>query len=90
MDVNQLKDTLIRLVAVLQMDLTYLHTQNCSSMKKTCQTTHNLNKVTTMQLVESIAILNKILTNEALYIKSLKPRMNVQSKFAERILKIME
>ena len=52
---------------------------------------HNLNKVTAVELVECVKILkqspNKRELLRSFYIKSLKPSMNAQSEFLDRILK---
>ena len=52
-----------------------MHTQNCSSIKKQAKNTYNLNKVTSVELVECVKILKqspnkrKLLFLEALCIK---------------------
>ena len=73
-----------------------MHTQNCSSIKKHAKNTHNLNKVTSVELLECVKILKQspnkreLLFLEALCIKSFKPTMNAQSEFSDRILKIFK
>ena len=52
-----------------------MHTQNCSSIKKHAKNTYNLNKVTSVELVECVKILKQspnkreLLFLEALCIK---------------------
>ena len=73
-----------------------MRTQNCSSIKNHAKNTHNLNKVTSVELLECVKILKQspnkreLLFLEALCRKSFKPSMNAQSEFSDRILKIFK
>ena len=70
-----------------------MHTQNSSSIKKHLSVSHQKNKISTADLIPNTKILNSVpckrelLITEALYIKSLKPSLNSQTEFSDRILK---
>jgi hypothetical protein len=72
------------------------HTQNSSSIKKHLQDVHNINRVTTAELVTDVEIIkgsnNKtdLIFLEAIYIKSLKPSLNSQNEGCDKILKIFK
>ena len=71
-----------------------MHTQNCSSIKKHLQEYHRINKITTAELIPDIHILasapvkRDLIFIEALYIKLLKPSLNSQTDFSDRMLKV--
>ena len=95
MDVTPLKATLVTLLAVLQIDLGCIR-KTAAPLKKHYKNTHNLNKVTSVELLECVKILKQspnkreLLFLEAMCIKSFKPSMNAQSEFSDRILKIFK
>ena len=71
-----------------------MHTQNSSSIKKDLSDLHQKNKISAADLILNTKILKSVpckrelLITEALYIKSLKPSLNSQTEFSDRILKI--
>ena len=71
-----------------------MHTQNSSSIKKHLQSSHQIQRISTNELLPNVKVLkyssNKrdLLITEALLIKSLKPSLNSQTEFSDKLLKI--
>ena len=73
-----------------------MHTQNISSIKKHLQDNHNIQKVTTNELLQDVTVLKTandkrtLMYLEALYIKMKKPELNSQKEFSDKILKVFK
>ena len=71
-----------------------MHTQNCSSIKKHLTTVHEIDRITTAELVKDVQVLasasdkRDLIFLEALILKEKKPPINSQMEGEDRILKV--
>ena len=73
-----------------------MHTRDSSSIKKHLKSVHNINRITSAELISDVHILRscsnarELIFYEAFNIKLYNPELNSQTEFSDRILKVFK